>query len=162
MARVTVVLFACVDPRPHSQWEKRGARSGPFPMFHLSFPGCAADKSPSTTWMWPGSTWTLMRHPLDSRQKGSTGVCAWCHLVRTQNPSRVNQLGFESDTLVLLFFPTSVLIWHTRVSHMGFLCECLFRIKPWLPGCTLWRSGSLIIWIHPLKSPLKGEVKFGG
>lgn len=77
MTRVTLALFACDDPLAMRETDR--GRIGPSPMFHLSFPGCAADKSsPPARAM--DVTW------LDSRADASpsgfptkgfhTGVCA--------------------------------------------------------------------------------------
>lgn len=45
MTRVTLALFAFDDPGGGTRDERNRGRIGPSPMFHLSFPGCAADKS---------------------------------------------------------------------------------------------------------------------
>lgn len=85
-----------LDATRMTQRERERERVRPSPMFHLSFPGCTADKSSSMTWMWPDC--------LDGDASPAGALTKEFHRrvhMMSSSPDTVSQLrnppGFKSD-----------------------------------------------------------------
>lgn len=106
MTRVTVILFACVDPRPHLQWQKRGEK---WTFSHVP---------PLISWL---CSWQKPQHDMD---------VTWVDLYADASPSgfptkgfhrRVRMMSFSPDTESQQSQPAGLWIWHTSVVILSHL-----------------------------------------